>query len=182
MYTTFPLPVSGKWKVENIYRSIWRTPFRVLLFHFPLSVSGKVGPWKVSSIKDRGGGDHLVRYVVWLSAPGMLFLSDGGVVWIQLEMLCDPQLQVWYFYWIEGGDHSVWNIVWFSAPGMIFLLDRGGWSFSLTYCVILSSRYDISIGWWGLIIQMKWCLILSSGFYFSTYHKWKNTFPLSPFH
>ena len=50
---------------------------------------------------------------------------------------------------MAGGEHLVGNVVWFSAPGMIFLLDRGGWSFSWKFCVILSSRYDISIGWRG---------------------------------
>ena len=44
-------------------------------------------------------------------------------------MLCDSQLQVWYFYRIEGGDNSVGNVLWLSAPGMIFILDRGGWNF-----------------------------------------------------
>ena len=62
--------------------------------------------------------------------------------------------------------------------------------------MILSSRYDISIGWWGVIIQMKCCVILCSvtsfpltesekmlfHFLLSTNRKWKRTFSLSPFH
>ena len=86
---------------------------------------------------------------------------------------------------------------------------RGWRLFSWIHCVTLSSRYEISIGWWGVIIQMKCCVILSSGFYtypltesekilfhfpltesgkelvhfpHFTYRKWKRTFSLSPFH
>ena len=97
---------------------------------------------------DRGGWSFSWKFCVILSSRFDISFGWRGVI-IQLKKSCDSQLKVWYFYWMEGVEQLVGNVDWFSAPGMIILLDRGGWSFSWKFCVILSSRYDISIGWRG---------------------------------
>ena len=79
----------------------------------------------------------------------MIFLLDGGGVIIQLNTICDSQLQVWFSYWIEGGDHSVWNFLQFSAPGMRFILEGRGW----LYFVFWDSN---TISYWMNTPSIQW--------------------------
>ena len=106
-----------------------------------------------------GGGWSFRLNVVWLSAPGMIFILE------------------------RGGNHSVGNVVWLSPPGMIFILDRGGRNFvwfSAQFLLFHLPKVKKYFSTFSFPLTESGKELVH--FPHFTYRKWKRSFSLSPFH